>query len=160
MKIGVISDTHIPLVCERLPEKIKEHFKGVDMILHAGDMIDMSVIDALREIAPNVEAVRGNMDSLKIQQTLPEKKIISAGKYKIGLIHGWGAPQDIMERLEREFKDVDIIVFGHTHSPINIRQNNVLFFNPGSPTDTVHAKELTIGILELNGKPKGRIIKL
>ena len=160
MKIGVISDTHIPANCDELPQKVKENFKDVDMILHAGDLADACVLDMLKNICPKVEAVCGNMDPKNLQQQLPQKKIITAGKFKIGLIHGWGPPKGIMDRLEGEFKGVDAIVFGHTHQPVNLKKNGVLFFNPGSPTDLIHALSTTIGILEINAKINGKILEI
>jgi uncharacterized protein len=159
MRIGVISDTHIPIVCDDLPLKLKQYFKGVDMILHAGDLVDYCVIDQLLAYCPKVEAVCGNMDSPQLQTKLPTKKIIQAGKYTIGLTHGWGPPQNIADRVAKEFKNVDIIVFGHSHKPMNEKKNGILFFNPGSATDKINSNG-TIGILELNGEIKSQIISI
>ena len=160
MKIGVISDTHIPVNCERIPQEIGKYFKDVDMIIHAGDLIELSVLDQLVQFTTNIEAVRGNMDCQKTLAKLPKKKIIKVGKYKIGLTHGWGTPHGIIERMAEEFDDVDVIVFGHSHRPVNEIRKGILFFNPGSATDVVYAKEKTIGILELNDKIMGTIISL
>ena len=160
MKIGVISDTHIPGNCESIPKKIKECFSGVDMIIHAGDLTELSALDELALISPKVEAVCGNMDSEQVQRKLPKKKIINAGKFKIGLTHGSGPVKDIIERMGYEFKNVDVIIFGHSHLAVNIMRNGILFFNPGSATDTVFAEKKTIGILEINDKITGKIIPL
>ncbi|MEK6698468.1 MAG: metallophosphoesterase family protein, partial [Nitrospirota bacterium] len=84
MKVGVLSDTHIPVTVKSLPPAIFDIFKDVDLILHAGDVVELSVLDELRAIAP-VEAVAGNMDPLETQQALPAKKIIQIGKYRVGL---------------------------------------------------------------------------
>jgi len=159
MKIGVISDTHIPINAENLPGEIIKHFKDADMILHAGDLVELSVLENLLQIAPRVEAVRGNMDSKTVQAKLPEKKIIKADKYNIGLIHGWGPPDNLIERIEKVFKNVDIIVFGHSHQPVNEKHGGILFFNPGSATDTIYTPQRSIGILELDEKIKAEIIK-
>lgn len=159
MRIGVISDTHIPVVCDELPLALKKYFKGVDMILHAGDLVDYRVIEQLLAYCPRVEAVCGNMDSPHLQTKLPTKKILQAGKYTIGLTHGWGPPQNIIDRVATEFKNVDIIVFGHSHKATNEKKNGVLFFNPGSATDNVNSK-CSIGILELNGEIKSQIISI
>lgn len=160
MKIGVISDTHIPIACKQLPDKIKEHIKDADMILHAGDLIELNVLDELKKITPNVIAVYGNMDSTETQSELPRKKIIKANNYTIGLIHGWGGPQFIIERIRKEFKNVDIIVFGHLHKAVNLRKDGVLFFNPGSATDKIFTDVNSIGILELNDEIKSQIIEI
>ena len=160
MKIGVISDTHIPINCENIPDKIREHFSGVDMIIHAGDLTELCVLDQLAKITPKVEAVCGNMDSPQTQDKLPQKKILNVGKFKIGLTHGWGSGKDLIEQIAFEFKNVDVIIFGHSHKPVNEKRNGVLFFNPGSATDMVFAKEKTIGILEITDKITGRIIPI
>ncbi|MBU1086489.1 MAG: metallophosphoesterase [Candidatus Omnitrophica bacterium] len=159
MKIGVISDTHIPDVCDDLPAVLKKHFKGADMIIHAGDIVNQCVIDQLYQYCADVQAVCGNMDSPQLQGRLPQKKIIKAGKYTIGLTHGWGPPLNITERLAKEFKQVDIIIFGHTHKALNEKNNGILFFNPGSATDML-ANQRSIGIIELNGKINSRIIEI
>ncbi len=160
MKIGVISDTHIPINCENIPDKIREFFNGVDMIIHAGDLTELCVLEQLAKITPKVIAVYGNMDSRQTHGKLPQKKIIKAGKFKIGLIHGWGSPKDLVARVADEFKNVDVIIFGHSHKPLNEIKNGVLFFNPGSATDTVFSEKRTIGILEVTDKITGRIIAI
>ena len=160
MKIGVISDTHIPINCENISDKIKKCFKGVDMIIHAGDITELSVLEELALITPNIVAVCGNMDSAPVKSKLPLKKIVNAGKFKIGIIHGSGAPRELSERMAAEFKKVDVIIFGHSHIPVNETKKGVLFFNPGSATDTVMAEKRTVGILEINDRIKGEIISL
>ncbi|RKY37717.1 MAG: hypothetical protein DRP78_00355 [Candidatus Omnitrophota bacterium] len=161
MKIGVISDTHIPVNCEKLPEQIAKCFKGVDMILHAGDLIEVSVLTDLAKITNNVIAVAGNMDLPCVRTKLPQKRIISAGKYKIGLIHGWGSYENLPEQICNEFKnDVDIVVFGHSHLAYNEKIGRRLFFNPGSATDKFFSPYVSVGILELTDKINAAIIKL
>ena len=160
MKIGVISDTHIPRAALRLPQEIYDGFKGVDLILHAGDLVEMSIFDELNKLA-KTEAVFGNMDTPPVQRMLPSKKIINVGKFKIGLIHGSGSPFNLMNSVKREFSQkVDVIVFGHSHSPVNEVKNSILFFNPGSPTDKVFARYNSYGILTINKEIKGEIIKI
>jgi len=179
MKIGVISDTHIVAggglglrraasnlfyktrpdldILRRIGEK---HFKGVDRILHAGDLVEPEVIEALEEVAP-VDAVKGNMDHGDLATQLPAKKVLTLEGKRIGLIHGWGAPGGIVDRIRREFDVVDAIVFGHTHCPMNIVLDGVLFFNPGSPTDKRFSPYNAIGILNVDEKGiTGEIIRL
>lgn len=159
MKIAVISDTHIPRAADKLPKKLYNALKDVDMILHAGDLTELSVLEELEKIA-KTRAVYGNMDDPAVRKKLPDKEVINAGKFKIGLTHGYGPPFGIADRIRKEFGKVDVIVFGHTHSSRNEIRNGVLFFNPGSVTDKVFAKENSYGILEINGSIKGRIVKL
>lgn len=129
------------------------------MILHAGDIVDLSVLDDLRKIAP-VNAVAGNMDRADTTAVLPAKTVIEAGGYRIGLIHGHGAPAGIIDRIRPEFDDVDCIVFGHTHQSLIKTISGVLFVNPGSPTDQRFAMANTLGILELDEAITAKIIEL
>lgn len=158
-KIGVISDTHIPMAAPDLPESIYREFRGVDMILHAGDLIEMSVLKKLQTMAPT-HAVYGNMDSHEVKAALVKKDTIKVGGFKIGLIHGCGAPAKLVDVVSEEFSGVDAIVFGHSHSPVCERIGKTLFFNPGSPTDKIFAAYNTLGILEVAEEIKGRIIRL
>lgn len=162
MRIGVISDTHIPNATDSLPKKILEDFKEVDLIVHAGDLVDMSVLEKLKSVCNNVKAVRGNMDSYEVRKNLPEKEVFTVGKHRIGLMHGYGAPRNLIEVLAQAFKDEkpDLIIFGHSHSAYNEEKNGILFFNPGSPTDKVFAQHNSYGIIEINDKIEAKVIRI
>jgi len=160
MKIGVLSDTHIPERALQLPEEISHIFKGVDLIIHAGDLVSLDVIRELKKIAP-VKAVCGNMDPADARATLPKKEVITAGKFKIGVFHGKGAPERILTQAKEVFNEkLDVIIFGHSHAALCEKQKGTLFFNPGSPTDTIFAPFRSVGILEINDEIKGTIVKL
>ena len=158
-RIGVISDTHIPRAASDLPERVCREFQGVDMILHAGDLIEMSVLEKLREIAPT-HAVSGNMDTHEVKEALPQKDTINVGGFKIGLMHGYGPPAKVVDVVSKEFSGMDVIVFGHSHTPFCERIKNTLFLNPGSPTDKIFAAYNAIGMLEVGEEIRGKIIKL
>jgi putative phosphoesterase len=159
IKIGVISDTHIPVSASSLPAKIKEIFSDVKMILHAGDILKQEIVDELSLIAKTI-AVSGNMDYLETRSRFPFKQIVEVGKFRIGLIHGWGPSFGIEERIKREFDNVDCIVFGHTHRPQCEKIGSILFFNPGSPTDKRFSPYNSVGILKINEQLEGEIIEL
>ena len=158
MKIGVISDTHLTSCDSRLTCLLRDYFLDVDLILHAGDLVDISVLDAF--IGKDVKAVFGNMDPIAVRKVLPDRLILNIDNYKIGLIHGWGMPFGIEKRLLNEIGRVDCLIYGHTHKAANEVKNGVFFFNPGSATDKRFASCNTIGILEIGEKIKGTIIKL
>ena len=162
MKIGVISDTHIPGRVEAIPDSILKSFKNIDMIIHAGDLVEMSVLDTLKSICPNVKAVRGNMDPIDVKKILPEKQIITVGKYVIGLTHGNGPPMYLVEFVTDIFKKdkVDIIVFGHSHYPLNEKRGEIIYFNPGSLTDKIFAPFNSYGIIEIDNEIKARIVRI
>ncbi len=159
MRVGVISDTHVPAITRSLPAAVFTVFKGVDLILHAGDIVEMSVLDELRAIAP-VEAVAGNMDGPELQVNLPYKKIIPLGKYCAGLIHGKYKIEVQREMIRKEFDDVDLIVYGHSHTPFWGKVDGLYFLNPGSPTDKRHAPYNSIAILEAGDELKAEIIRI
>ncbi|MBD3380011.1 MAG: YfcE family phosphodiesterase [Candidatus Omnitrophica bacterium] len=161
MKIGVISDTHIPMNCDRLPEKVLKELKNCDLIVHAGDIVEMSLIYELERYAP-VKAVSGNMDGRDVKARLPITLLFDAGGKKIGVVHGDGSGEFIPEKLTGYFDGVpDIIIFGHSHKPVNSKYGNVLYFNPGSATDRVCAACRSFGVIEIeNGEIKAEIIKL
>lgn len=163
MRIGIIADTHIPDRAECLPEKILEDFKKVSLILHAGDLIELKVLEDLHRVCPRVVAVYGNMDPQEVRKSLPEKEIIEINNKKIGLIHGWGPPNKLVDLVTKIFENdrVEVIIFGHSHYPINETKKGVLFFNPGSPTDKIFSPFNSYGILEIvNNKIESKIIKL
>ena len=157
-KIGVVSDTH----SKSLPLQMLRDFQEVDFIIHAGDFADMSVWEELSKIH-KVEGVCGNMDGAVVCERLPQKQIIACGPYHIGLTHGGGSPKKLLEKVKKVFeKDrVDVIVFGHSHHPLNETIDGVLYFNPGSPTDEIFAPFRSYGILELSETGiQGRIIEV
>jgi len=157
MKIAVISDTH--LRGTKFPEHIAELLTGSDMIIHAGDILELPIIDELRSIA-RVVAVRGNMDSAEVRRELPSRQVIELAGFKIGVTHGQGAPSGIVERVRTEFGDVDCIIFGHTHQPLVLEKEGILFFNPGSPTDRIFAKRNTIGFLHVGDVIRPEIVEI
>lgn len=133
--VGLISDTHIPVRAREIPRKVFEVFEGVDFIVHAGDLVDMSVIDELEQLAP-VLAVYGNMDGPKIRGKLPKMDSAKALNWKIGVIHNPGALFGMRKMREiAEQNGFDVLVYGHTHNPKVRWEGKTLFINPGSPTN-------------------------
>lgn len=158
MKIGVISDTHLNIPDDRLEKIVEGYFHDVDLILHAGDIVELDVLDVFRD--KKVYAVSGNMDHDSVRKVFPEKRILEIEGRRIGLIHGWGSPFDLEEKIMREFEDVECIVYGHTHRAMNEVRDGILLFNPGSPTDQRFAKHNSVGILDIGKEIVGRIIDL
>lgn len=151
MKIVVLSDTHIPVMARELPGKVREQMKECDLVIHAGDIVDMSVIDDLARYAP-VKAVCGNMDSDEVRRELPEKMVFEAAGKKIGVVHGRGPDVRILNVVREEFKRLpDIVIFGHSHVPCREKIGGTLFFNPGSACDTVFAKNRSFGVIDIDG---------
>lgn len=129
-KIGVISDTH----SAHIPDKVKNIFSGVDLIIHAGDHTAQTIINDLEKIAPLV-SVRGNMDPAELN--LEEQTVLMINnRFKIAVCHGAGIHSTTPQRMYKKFitEMPDVIIFGHTHMPMNTLHAGILLFNPGSPT--------------------------
>ncbi|MDP8260816.1 MAG: metallophosphoesterase family protein [Candidatus Kappaea frigidicola] len=161
LKIGVISDTHIPINSLHISDEIKSHFQKCDLILHAGDLIEINVMSELKKIAP-VVAVAGNMDNVDVKNKLPKKQVIKIDKYHIGLMHDPGNLRKKEEILKNNFATdkLDILIYGHTHIPMCETYKKTVFFNPGSATDTIFAPYKSVGLIYLNSTIKTNIIKL
>jgi putative phosphoesterase len=162
MKIGVLSDTHMPERAKSLPAKLCAELKKCDMVIHVGDMVTMEVCGQLQKLCPNFKAVCGNMDPAPIRKQFPEREILQVGKFRIGIQHGFGPPDKLIGLMKEAFKKdkVDMIIFGHSHNPHNEQEEGIIFFNPGSPTDEIFAPYKSFGIIEINDKIEARIIKL
>ncbi|MFA6321286.1 MAG: metallophosphoesterase family protein [Candidatus Omnitrophota bacterium] len=160
MRILVISDTHIPRSAHDLPEAVYKEIENVDLIVHAGDFVEKEVYDKLKSLR-SLKAVCGNMDSTDLRRVLKDKEVFEVEGFRIGLIHGYGAPANLLETVKGEFKNVDAVIFGHSHAALNIEKDGILFFNPGSPTDKIFAQTNTYGILEVTPKKiEGKIVKI
>ncbi|MFA5089415.1 MAG: metallophosphoesterase family protein [Candidatus Omnitrophota bacterium] len=162
MRIGVISDTHIPEQAQEIPRQILEAFKSVDMIVHAGDLVDLGVLRLLEACCSNVKAVWGNMDPQPVRDVLLEREIFMAAGFKVGLTHGCGRPAKLLELIKEDFKKdkPDLVIFGHSHTAVNITQDRTIYFNPGSPTDKVFAAYNSYGIIEIRDKIEPQIFKI
>jgi len=133
--VGVISDTHVPKRARCIPKRVFEIFQGVDYIIHAGDLVELAVMDELEQIAP-VLAVRGNSDGLDVVKALPKLDSLKVFDWKIGVIHD----QNILDGLNSmseiaKANGFDVFVYGHSHIANILWEGKILYINPGSPTD-------------------------
>ena len=126
IKVGVLSDTHIPWRAKHLPKAVWEGLQGVDLIIHCGDIVAGHVLDELGEIAP-VEAVYGNMDPVDLKQKLPKTKVVTVGDFTVGIVHGDGRWRTIDNAFNAfPFTQLDCIVFGHSHIPVITEREGVI----------------------------------
>lgn len=158
MRIGLISDTHVPYRAPELPPGVFKALRDVELILHAGDVDDVAALDELRALAP-VYAVRGNfhvLDGSAAGATLPEAVELELAGFRVALTHGHrigplalaykglfvlqrvlgrrdflAYDRAIVHRLLRRFPNADVIVFGHTHRFYEAWWGNTLVVNPG-----------------------------
>ena len=159
MLIGLISDTHIPDHAKELPQQLKDVFRGVDLILHAGDIYVPSVLDELELIAP-VLAAEGDDDpfEMRIDKRVKWQQIITVEGVTIHLMHDKFWPSINPQQKSTH----DVIVFGHTHWVTLERKNGNLLVNPGSATFPHYTREPgTVGLLKVNsGQAEAEIIQL
>jgi putative phosphoesterase len=147
MRIAAVADTHVPSSGPGLPEWLLHRLKGADLILHAGDLVSLRVLDELSRIAPTV-AVAGNMDPPDVKARLPEQRILCLVGRSIGLHHGH-QPHSLQGRyithdyraaefqlfyaaMLARFPGAALIVFGHFHAPLVLEWKGTVFINPGS----------------------------
>ena len=158
IKVGVLSDTHLRTVTVELKEIYKRQLADIDLLLHAGDVVSTEILEFLSK--KKFHGVHGNMDPLEVRAALPRKRIIEIGPFRVGLIHGWGAASGLEERIVSEFQGVDVIIYGHSHRPVNHLKGGVLFFNPGTATGFSSEGRHTMGFLEVDDMIRGEIVTL
>ncbi len=176
MRIGLISDTHIPEACEHLPAAVFEVFRGIDLVMHAGDVYVNRVLDELAQIAPVIAAV-GNGDEgldghrfrLERDDRVRDAHLLEIDGIRVGLVHAIPTPDETSEQvflsaMDRQFGGpVDVVVQGHSHVEGVMRFGDTLVVNPGSATLPRNLVGVpgTVAILEISGgRVSAKIIKL
>lgn len=138
-KIGVISDTH-----GLLREEVLEILKGCDLIIHAGDVVDPTILKELKKIAP-LTAVRGNCDKGNFAYELNKTEVVEVENILIYVLH------DIDKLdIDLETSGIDVVISGHSHRPLKVRHNNVLFLNPGSAGPKRFDLPISMAILNID----------
>jgi uncharacterized protein len=182
MRIGLVSDTHVPAATYEMPYQVARAFAGVDMIMHAGDIYAPTVIDWLHEIAPVYVVPGDGVDYLMANDPrMAQRHIVEVEGVRIGLVHALILPEmysevwpgaiadrfpqhlSVRESVHKALKSpVDVVVFGDTHYDMSEWHDGVLLINPGSPTLPRQMRQLgTVGLLELeNGRVEGCIVDL
>jgi uncharacterized protein len=166
MRIGIISDTHIPEACEHLPPRVFDVFKGVDLVMHAGDVYVNRVLDELAAIAPVIAAL-GNGDEgldgrkyrLEEDERVREAHLLEIEGVRIGLVHAIPTPDETSwesfhRALDRHFGGpVDVVVQGHSHVEGVTRFGETLIVNPGSATLPHNLVDVpgTVAIMNVEG---------
>lgn len=158
MKITIISDTHMPRRAKSLPKVVLESIKRTDALIHAGDFTDIALLDYLEGLT-YLEGVAGNNDGPDIIMRLGKHKIVNYIGYRIGITHGEGIRSTTLQRAKQTFKNekLDIVIFGHSHMPYKQVENNILYFNPGSPTDRRRSPKFSFGEIALGKTIKSEI---
>jgi putative phosphoesterase len=135
LHVALVSDTNAPRFWKRMPERVAEELDGVDLILHAGDVCEPSVLDELAALAP-VHVVAGNNDGPDVAAWgAPQTLELELAGVRVAMIHDAGPKQARLGRMRRLFPEADVVVFGHSHIPLQESDDDLLIVNPGSPTD-------------------------
>ena len=161
-RILAVSDTHVPTIAQTLPEKILEEARSCELVIHAGDIVSAKTLAQI-SLVRHTEAVRGNMDLADLASKLPISRVVTVGRWRIGVAHGHiGKGRDTPERAASLFPSgtVDCVVFGHSHIQLREERSGVLLFNPGSPTAGRGEHGNSYGVIELGEALEARIVPL
>lgn len=135
-RLLLISDSHVPTRARALPAAVWQAVEAADIVIHAGDWVEASLLDELQDRAAHVVGVWGNNDGDELRQRLPEVARELIDGIRVAVVHETGAAAGREPRCEAAYPDADVLVFGHSHIPWDTTTPGGLrLLNPGSPTD-------------------------
>jgi putative phosphoesterase len=136
VRLLLIADTHVPKRARDLPARVWDEVDEADVVIHAGDWIEPSLLDALEARAKRLVACWGNNDGPELRRRLPERADVTLGGLRFTVTHETGAAGGRDARMAKAYPDTDVLVFGHSHIPWDATAKTGLrLLNPGSPTD-------------------------
>jgi uncharacterized protein len=149
VRVIVLSDTHAPRFWKTCPPAVASWLRQADLILHGGDVCTASVLDELAQYAP-VRVVLGNNDAAEVADWgAPPRLDFAIEGLAVGMIHDSGAASGRLRRMRAAFPVAELVVFGHSHIPLDDSDQHLRIFNPGSPTDKRRQPHRTLGVLEI-----------
>ena len=150
MRVVVLADTHAPRRWRGCPPRVAQQLRGADLILHAGDVCTASVLAELAAYAP-VAAVTGNNDAPDVAEWGATETVeLDLDGLCVAMIHDSGPAAGRLARMRRRFPAADLVVFGHSHIPLDESAEGLRIFNPGSPTDRRRQPHGTLGVLHIH----------
>ena len=150
MRIAVLSDTHAPRRWKSCPAPVAAQLRAADLILHAGDVCTAAVLAELTDYAP-VRAVVGNNDGPDVARWGAEPALeLDLDGLPVAMIHDSGQSAGRVARIRRRFPAARLVVFGHSHIPLDQAEGDLRIFNPGSPTDRRRQPHGTMGVLRID----------
>ncbi len=145
--VAIISDTHLPRGERALSPACVELLRAADVILHAGDICTVAVLDELSALGPPLHAVHGNVDEAMLQSRLASTLALELRAVRFAMIHDAGPARGRLARLRAQFVGADVVIFGHSHIPLHETDGSGFqIFNPGSPTERRRAPQRTMGL--------------
>lgn len=147
MRLLMIADTHLPRRARELPDEVWAAVDAADVVLHAGDWVEVGLLDRLADRARRLVGVYGNNDGPDLRARLPEVAEVELAGLRVAVVHETGPKTGREQRCAARFPDRDLLVFGHSHIPWDsVAPGGLRLLNPGSPTDRraqPHATYLT-----------------
>ncbi|WP_174188185.1 metallophosphoesterase family protein [Nocardia barduliensis] len=144
MRLLIIADTHVPKRARDLPETLWREADAADVVVHAGDWVELALLDRLEARAARLIGVYGNNDGPALRARLPEIAHAELDGLRLAVVHETGPAKGREERCARRFPDTDVLVFGHSHIPWDsVTGTGLRLLNPGSPTDRRRQPEHT-----------------
>ena len=149
MRVVALADTHAPRRWKSCPAAVAEQLRRADLILHAGDVCTVAVLDELSGYAP-VLAVLGNNDGPDVAEWgAPETLQADLDGLRVAMLHDSGATPGRLRRMRLRFPDAGLVVFGHSHIPLDESGDGLRILNPGSPTDRRRQPVGTMAVLTI-----------
>jgi len=147
VRLLLLADTHVPKRARDLPAQVWAAVESADLVVHAGDWVDVSLLDALERRSRQLLACWGNNDGPVLRKRLPEIARATVEGVRVAVVHETGRER----RADAAHPDVDLLVFGHSHIPWDtVTQGGMRLLNPGSPTDRRRQPVGTVMTLELS----------
>ena len=135
-RLLLLADTHVPKRARDLPTEVWREVEAADAVVHAGDWVDVALLDELEARSRRLVGVHGNNDHGLLRERLPEVARVDLDGVRLGVVHETGQAKGREERCSAAYADLDVLVFGHSHIPWDTTTHTGLrLLNPGSPTD-------------------------
>jgi len=135
-RLLLLADTHLPKRAKDLPAEVWQAVGAADLVVHAGDWVDVRLLDELETRSARLVACWGNNDHGVLRERLPEVARVEVEGLVLGVVHETGQAKGREERMSTAYADLDVLVFGHSHIPWDTTTATGLrLLNPGSPTD-------------------------
>jgi len=152
VRLLLLADTHLPKRARALPAQVWEEVDAADVVVHAGDWVDVATLDELEARSRRLVGVYGNNDGAALRARLPEVARVELAGLRLAVVHETGAAKGREDRCAVAFPDTDVLVFGHSHIPWDtVAGSGLRLLNPGSPTDRrrqPHCTYMTASVVE------------
>jgi uncharacterized protein len=152
VRVLLLADTHVPRRAKDLPAEVWRAAESADVVVHAGDWVDVGLLNSLEARSGRLVGVYGNNDGPELRARLPEVARETIGGVRFGVVHETGAATGRERRCEEAYGELDVLVFGHSHIPWDtVTPRGLRLLNPGSPTDRRRQPHCTYLTLTADG---------